>query len=144
MDNYVFTANDVNWVYSERTGAIPFIINEKQTKVKQIEDGVIITIPDKCQSENPFMAAVDTFSDYYNEQMDFVNSTSMFAYVNFYQNLKHFHCQFLCEKTPLNRDQIDFLKDNYNKKMAKVNREQAEKLAKIKKLEDEKHRVFDF
>ena len=54
---------DVKWACSDSTGAIPFIINEKKTRVKHLDEGFVLEILDRNKNSNPDIAAVDTFGD---------------------------------------------------------------------------------
>jgi hypothetical protein len=144
MKEFMFTARDVHWVYNEETGSIPFIINEKKNKVKQLEDGFVIDILDKDQCSNPLTAAKNTFESYYGKPMSYVGFTAMFARVNTFQNLKWFYYQKLDGNTFLNSEQIELLSKNYDKKVAKETQKQLREDTKKQAEKEERQRVFDF
>ena len=144
MKEFMFAARDVHWVYNEETGSIPFIINDKKNKVKQLEDGFVIEILDRNQCSNPLTAAKNTFEDYYGKEMSYVGFTAMFAHVNMFQNLKWFYYQHLDGNTLLNSEQIDFLSRNYDTKFAKAQQKQLREEAKKQAEKEAKQRVFDF
>ena len=144
MIDFVFNARDVHWVYNEETGAIPFILNENKNKVKQLEDSLVIEISEKNKCSNPLTSAKKTFEDYYNKDMDYVNYTAVFAQVNMFQNLQWFYLQKLDGNTCLNADQVQFLTENYNKKIVKARRREAVERAKKIAEKEARQRVFDF
>ena len=140
MQNFLFDAKDVHWVYSEQTGAIPFILNVEKTKVKQLEDGFILEILEKDKCSNPLTAAKKTFEGYYEMPMEYVNHTAMFAHVNMFQNLQWFMLQDLDARTIISTDQIEFLTKNYNRKISKTRRKESIKKAKREREYAERER----
>ena len=58
---------DVKWAYSDSTGAIPFIINEKKTRVKHLDEGFVLEIR---YGEPITMEQVQFLTDNYNKQME--------------------------------------------------------------------------
>ena len=95
MKDFAFNDCDVHWGYSEKTGAIPFIINDKKTRLKQLEDDFVLDITVDAQASNPLNSAVNTLSAYYEQDMSYVGFTAMFAHVNMFQNLRQFGLQRL-------------------------------------------------
>ena len=143
-NDFAFMARDVHWGYSERTGAIPFIINDKKTKLKQLEDDFVLDITVEESASNPLTSAIHTLAAYYDEDIKYVGFTGMFAHVNFFQNIKQFCFQALDGFTKLKMDDIEFLKDNYNTKMGKQLRKQREEAERDRLEEEERVKTFNF
>ena len=144
MKNFEFNARDVHWGYSEKTGAIPFIINDKKTRLKQLEDDLVLDITVDIKSTNPLSASINTLSAYYDEDMSYVGFTAMFAYVNMFQNLKQFGFQELDGYTRLDMEDIAFLQENYNTKMGKKLRKQREAEERERQEEEDRFKTFNF
>ena len=141
---FSFVAKDIHWVYSPKTGAVPFIINKNQDKAKQLLDNVVVEISKRHTCSNPQTAAKNAFCEHYKQDMAYVNLTAIFAHVSFVQNLQHFGFQELYEQTSLSMDQIKFLSENYTKKIAKTHKKEAAEQEKKKQYEAEKDKIFDF
>ncbi len=143
-NNFAFNACDVHWGYSERTGAIPFIINQQKTKLKQLEDGFVMDITTEQKSSNSLTSAINTLSAYYEEDMSYVGHIAVFAQLNFFQKLKQFQLQQLDAETKLNMEDITFLQENYNNKMGKQLRRQREEDERERAYEEERVKTFNF
>ena len=142
--SFTFIAKDLNWIYSEKTGALPFIINNNQNKVKLLFDNTIVEITEKHKCSNPKTAAKNALSEHFKQDMDYVNSTAIFAQVKFLKNLQHFGAQTLGEDSQLTMEQIKFLSDNYTKKIRKIYQKEKEEKQKKQQYEKEKEKIFDF
>ncbi len=108
---------EVRWAFSEKTGAIPFIINERRTRVKQLDDGFILEILDRNQNSNPTIAGLNTLEDYYQTEMQFMNFADILAPVSFLQKIQHFGLKKTGYSLPVNNEQIKFLAKNYDNAM---------------------------
>lgn len=144
MKDFAFNACDVHWGYSEKTGAIPFIINDKKTRLKQLEDDFVLDITVDAQASNPLNSAVNTLSAYYEQDMSYVGFTAMFAHVNMFQNLRQFGLQRLDGFTKIDMDDITFLQENYNAKMAKKLQRQRAEEERERIEEEERVKTFNF
>ncbi len=161
------TLGDVHWVYNRKTGAIPFIINSRATKVKQLEDGCIIDILprnrmfknkfDPAEIEfldekvlalydchNPATYAKNAMSDYYGLDMSYVHRSAIWEYVGILQQFRHFGAQPMSYSRPVTREQIEFLTENYNKKYGKFEKQLDVKIATQKAFEDSRAKTFGF
>ena len=144
MNNFAFNACDVHWGYSEKTGAIPFIINDRKNKLKQLQDEVVLPITVDEKASNPLTSAINTLSAYHDVEMSYVGFTAIFAHVNMFQNLKQFGLRELNGFTKIDMDDIAFLQENFNVKMSKRIHAQREREARERVAEEERARTFNF
>ena len=135
---------DVKWAYSDSTGASPFIINEKKTRVKHLDEGFVLEILDRNKNSNPDIAAVDTFGDYYHVEMYYRGHMEMMAQVNAMQKLKVFGLKKIRYGEPITMEQVQFLTDNYNKQMERQGKKEAKELAIQDAYSEEFVKTFNF
>ena len=113
----VLKFGEVKWGFSEKTGAIPFIINERKTRVKQLDDGFILEILDRNKNSNPTIAGLNTLSDYYDTEMQFLNFADIMEPVGFMQKIQQFGLKRADYNMPISVEQIRFLAENYDRAM---------------------------
>ena len=135
---------DVKWAYSDSTGAIPFIINERKTRVKHLDEGFVLEILDRNKSSNPDIAAVDTFGDYYNVEMQYRGHMDMMVQLNALQKLKVFGLRKTHYGEPITMDQIRYLTENYNRQMEIQGKKEAKKIAFEDAYSEEFVKTFNF
>lgn len=113
----VLKIGQVRWAFSEKTGAIPFIINERKTRVKQLDDGFVLEILDRNKNSNPTIAGLNTLGDYYDTEMQYLNFADILAPVGFLQKIQQFGLKRADYNMPVNMEQIKFLAENYDRAM---------------------------
>lgn len=121
--SYKFCASDVCWVYGQNIGAIAYIFNKEKTRVKSLQDDVVLTLQHNGEI-NKQASARRAFSEYYNEDLVCTNYTAMFANLNLFQKVTNFGLDRFSGETKLNIRQINYLTENYNKKMRKLGNKQ--------------------
>ena len=122
----VLRIGDINWAYSDKTGVVPFILNEKKTRVKQLEDGFVLEILDRNKNSNPTLAGLSTLGDYYDVEMQSLTYADVLEPVSFVQKVQHFGLKRVNYSMPVNMEQIEFLTANYNAAMVAEGRRRAQ------------------
>ena len=113
----VLKIGEVKWAFSEKTGAIPFIINERKTRVKQLDDGFVLEILERNKNSNPTIAGLNTLGDYYDTEMQFLNFADILEPVGFLQKIQQFGLKKAGYNMPVDMEQIKFLAENYDRAM---------------------------
>ena len=140
----VLKIGQVRWAFSEETGAIPFIVNERNTRVKQLDDGFVLEILDRNKNSNPAIAGLNTLSDYYGTEMQFVNFADMLAEVSFFQKVQQFGLKKAGYNLPVDMDQIKFLTENYDRAMSVERKRRATQEELDREYEEAYVKTFNF
>ena len=127
----MYNVLDIGWLYAKSTGAIPYIVNNDGTKVKNIADGTILDLNEKDRF-TPYRV----LERYYEIPHNIVYSSKqiMTNYLNTWEWLFITNGQRVDEAT-LSDFQVKMMKKCFERKLNKLNRKK-DKIAKRQEMDD--------
>ena len=127
----MYNVLDIGWLYAKSTGAIPYIVNNDGTKVKNIADGTILDLNEKDRF-TPYRV----LERYYEIPHNIVYSSKqiMTNYLNTWEWLFITNGQRVDEAT-LSDFQVKMMKKCFERKLNKLNRRK-DKIAKRQEMDD--------
>ena len=143
----MYKSEDIQWIYSQDTGSIPYILNNEKTKAKVITDGTIIpfyargTINDRARKAvaEHYGIETDNMITYHHLGDIAAHKLNMFQYLILFRGLPSYR-----DNIAFSKSQIKLMKYWHDKHENKIHKKKlkAQKTAKKKEAYFNKEREF--
>lgn len=144
----MYKARDVKWITSKKTGAIPYIFNHENSKIKLIIDNTILDIEHNDKAGNLYNDAKDAIANHYNiEDYIFTKSTTdiISSHLNIFQLIIYFNAQDLWDYDAIiNKFQILRIKQIYDSGVKKEEKRKQKAQKRKQEIEEKTEKEKEF